>query len=239
VFTHSGEKLIPLGGGISAIVSGGITFGEDAVLLADFSLPYLSARGRQCDLGTGCGIIPLLWCRGRPGISADAVELDPDAAGLARRAAQLSGAGIRVHLLDLRHLPPDFHGAFSLVTCNPPYFPAGAGSAGARAAARHETSCTIADAASAASGMLKNSGRFCLCHRPERLADVICALRAAGLEPKKLRMVSHSEGRAPWLMLIESVKNAGPGLEVLPQLVMTCGGKPTAEAAKIYGDYGA
>ena len=56
--------------------------------------------------------------------------------------------------------------------------------------ARHETACTLADAAAAASRLLKSGGRFCLCLRPERLCDAMDVLRRARLEPKRLRLVS-------------------------------------------------
>ncbi len=50
-----------LGSGITAFVSQAHSFGTDAVLLADFASP--SKKAVCCDLGSGCGIIPLLWCK--------------------------------------------------------------------------------------------------------------------------------------------------------------------------------
>src|SRR5699024_10242804 len=38
-------------------------FGTDAFLLSDFA--NVRRRDTACDLGTGCGIIPLLWFRDR------------------------------------------------------------------------------------------------------------------------------------------------------------------------------
>ena len=43
------------------IVSKEHTFGTDALLLADFASP--KRYDICCDFGTGCGIIPMLWCR--------------------------------------------------------------------------------------------------------------------------------------------------------------------------------
>ena len=37
--------------------------------------------------------------------------------------------------------------------------------------------------------LLKDGGRFALCHRPERLAEVLAVLRAHRLEPKRLAFV--------------------------------------------------
>ena len=67
----------------------------------------------------------------------------------------------------------------------------------------------------AASRLLKNGGRFCICHRPERLADLLSGLRACSLEPKRLRLLLAAPGDAvPWLVLCEAKKGAGPGLQM-------------------------
>ena len=66
-----------------------------------------------------------------------------------------------------------------------------------------------------ASRLLKNGGRFCICHRPERLADLLSGLRACSLEPKRLRLLLAAPGDAvPWLVLCEAKKGAGPGLQM-------------------------
>ena len=83
------EKLIkkePLGGGFFVYVSPRHTFGTDAVLLADFS----SARKKDTlvDLGTGCGIIPLLMLRDGNLQTAVGVDISPEAAELAERTSR-------------------------------------------------------------------------------------------------------------------------------------------------------
>lgn len=55
-----------LDGGVFVYVDDGRTFGADSLLLADFARPARDGdppgeRERVCDLGTGCGIIPLSW----------------------------------------------------------------------------------------------------------------------------------------------------------------------------------
>ena len=67
---------------------------------------------------------------------------------------------------------------------------------------------------------MKNGGRFALVHRPERLADLFAALRGAGLEPKRLRLVQHGPDKPPSAALVEAVRQGRPGLEVLPALFL-------------------
>ena len=66
----------------------------------------------------------------------------------------------------------------------------------------------------AAARLVRNGGRFALCHRPERLTDVVCTLRASGLEPKRLKLVSHGPGHPPALLLVEGVRQGKPGLTI-------------------------
>ena len=171
----------PLDGGVFVYVDDGCTFGADSLLLADFARPagWGSARERErvCDLGTGCGIIPLSWYarpRSPDAPPVEAVELSPDAAALASRSVTENGlAGrIRVHLADWTSLPPSFEaGGFDRVVCNPPYFAPASGRTSVpagRRLARHESGDGFAGLAGCAARLLKNGGRFCFCPRPER-----------------------------------------------------------------------
>ena len=73
----SGERLEALGAGRFVIVSHSHGFGADALLLADFAAPRWGERA--LDLGTGCGILPLFWCR--EGKLAHATGLEIQQAG--------------------------------------------------------------------------------------------------------------------------------------------------------------
>lgn len=93
----------------------------------------------------------------------------------------------------------------------------------ARALARHEESCGLEDVCSCGFRLLRDGGKLALCHRPERLAEVLAALRAARLEPKRLAFVKNTPDGAPWLFLVEAQKNRRTGLRVEPD-VLICSG---------------
>ena len=87
----------------------------------------------------------------------------------------------------------------------------------------------------AAAWLLQYGGRFCLCQRPERLTDVLLAMRQAGLEPKRLRWVQQRPEKAPWLFLVEGKAGARPGLTVEPPLIVeSADGSYTDEMKRIY-----
>ena len=216
------------------------TFGTDAFLLTGFC--RYREKDLVCDLGTGCGIIPLLMQRHRPPKKIWAVDIQPDAIEQLRLGIEKSGGrNIEPVCADLRELLMLPAGQFDLVTCNPPYKAANSGIQSAdaqRQTARHETAGDIRDICAAASRLLQYHGRFCLCCRPERLADVICAMRENRIEPKRLRMVSKTPESSPWLFLLEGRKSAKPFLQIEPALFVRSGGDMTAEAAQIchFGD---
>lgn len=216
-------------------------FGTDAFLLTGFS--GYRQRDLVCDLGTGCGIIPLLMQRNRPPKQIYAVDIQPDAIEQLRLGIEHStcNPAITPVCSDLRALENLPFGQFDLVTCNPPYKASNAGILSEqeqKQIARHEIAGDISDICAAAAKLLNYHGRFCLCCRPERLADVMCAMRASQIEPKRLRLVCKTPESAPWLFLLEGKKSAKPFLQIEPVLFVRSGDGMTSEAAQIchFGD---
>lgn len=235
------EKIEPLGNNMKVVVSDCHTFGTDAILLANFA--SIRRKDVACDMGTGCGIIPLIWCKGETN-KVYAVDIQPKAISQLEKSIEINGIEGRVNAVngDLRNITAILpQGSFDLVTMNPPYKPVGTGIESVSEAeriARHEVTCTIDDAVIAASRLLKYGGRFCMCHRPERLCDIIVALREGKTECKKIRFVVEKKGKAPWLVLVEGKRGGKKGVTVMPELVMNDeNGNPTEEFRSMFGDY--
>lgn len=218
-----GEKTEDLGNGVFVYTAPAFRFGQDALLLAAFSQPRPGER--CCDLGTGCGVIPLYWRSRTNSFTVDAVEIEETAAALAARSAKDSGCegDVRVLCADYLHCAALAAGIYDRVVCNPPYFRAGCGKESPdafRRAARSEERTSLAAIAERAAGLLKNGGRFSLCIRPERLAECLALLREKRIEPKRLRLVQQRAEKAPWLALVEGRRNAREGLSVEPVLLL-------------------
>ncbi len=201
-------------------------FSVDAVLLSEF----VTARegDRMIDLGTGTGVIPLLvWARRRPARIVG-VEIMEDMADMASRSVRLNRLEDNISIVhdDLRNAPARFGvECFDVVTANPPYMRAGTGSLpGAQhlgePEARHELTCTLDDVVQAAAALLRSRGRLAMVHRPARLVDMVCAMRAHRLEPRRARFVQSRAGSPPMMVLVEAVKNVKPDLAVLPTLAI-------------------
>ncbi len=234
-------KKEPLGKGVFINVSKNHTFGTDAVLLADFA--SVKKVKTHCDLGSGCGIISMLLLRDNTAENSVGVEISDEAVELAKATANEFAKDrftvLHSDLLELKGKLP--FGVYELVTCNPPYKANGAGilSEGTRdKVARHETMCTLEDVIETASHLLRSSGRFCLCQRPERLSDIIDLMRKHKVEPKRLRIVCKKAGEEPWLVLIEGRRDAKSGMRIMPPLfVYDEKGALSDEMLEIYGPY--
>ena len=151
-------------------------------------------------------------------------ELPAGGSALLSAAVQEQDIGhIEPVCADLRAFRQD-EGSFDVCACNPPYFTDGPQSQNtAHALARHENTCTLDDVCQCAFRLLKDGGRFALCHRPERLAEVLAVLRANRLEPKRLAFVKNKADGAPWLFLVEAQKNRKTGLRVEPDVLISAG----------------
>lgn len=193
--------------------------GTDTLCLADFVQP--KAGERIWDLGCGSGALLLLMAARGTALTLCGVELDPEAAELARHNLEQNGLNGTVRTGDLRteQLPL---GRADLVVSNPPYYAPERGKTapGGRGIARSQVCCTLDELCGTAAGLLRNGGRFALCWPADGLVGLLTSLRAAGLEPKRLQLVQHRRDKAPFLVLAEGRRQGRPGLQVLPVRIL-------------------
>ena len=214
-------------------------FGMDAVLLADFTA--VKPRETVVDLGTGTGILPVLLSQKQETACFHAFEIQADMADMAARTMRLNGLEERifVHAADMREAPALMgNGKADAVVCNPPYGKQGNTLLNAElpyALARHEASITIREMAGVAAALLRNRGRLSTVFPAPRMLELCDALRGVRLEPKRIRMICAKADRAPYLCLVEAMKNVKPALHWLPPLVVYyADGVESEEIRRIY-----
>ena len=214
-------------------------FGMDAVLLTGFT--RVKEGERVLDLGTGTGIIPLLLSAKTKGEHFTGLEISNSSADMARRSVRLNGLEQRIEIIqgDIKEAGELFAPAsFDVVISNPPYMIGQHGLINSdleKAAARHEILCTLEDVVRAAARLVRPGGRFCLVHRPFRLAEIIRVLSSYRLEPKRMRLVYPYADREPNMVLIESVRGGNPRMTVeKPLIVYEKAGVYTSEIKELY-----
>ncbi|MFZ5573489.1 MAG: tRNA1(Val) (adenine(37)-N6)-methyltransferase [Thermodesulfobacteriota bacterium] len=200
----------------------GYRFSIDAILLAGHITPR--PGDRIVDLGTGCGILPLILAYRFPQIRIVGLEIQPALAVVARDNVLENRLSDRIEIrcADMRKITAmDFPRPVDMVITNPPYRKSESGRINPdrqRAVARHEIEVTLEDVVDAAVRILRTSGKFIAVYPALRAAELIHAMRASGIEPKKLRTVHSRNGDDAKLVLVEGRKGAGAGLTVSPPL---------------------
>ena len=222
----------------------GLTFGTDAYLLSAFVTG--SSKNTLCDLGSGTGIIPLLCANKGKAKKIYAAEIQKDFISLIEKNATENGYGdvILPIQADVRSLrATDIGCEVDAVTANPPYMKVDSGKRNEhdeKFIARHEVCGDIKDFCSCAYRLLKHGGKFYTVWRPDRLCDLICALRDNRLEPKRITFVHATEDSEPSMVLIQSTKGAASGSIVTRPLILHASREDakksilSPDAAKIY-----
>ncbi len=202
----------------------GYRFSIDAVLLSQFV--KIRKDERVIDLGTGCGILPLLLSQTTKARSFVGVEIQGGLAGCAKKNILLNRLEDRMSILqqDFRELRKTLsRGSFDVVLSNPPYRKYRSGRINPsveKAIARHEMRGTLEELISVASHLLPAKGRCYVIFPAMRTVDLLMALRSRDLEPKRMQFVHPRTGEDAKFILAESIKASGVELKVTPPLIL-------------------
>ncbi len=201
----------------------GYRFSLDAVLLA--GLTRVRTEDRVIELGTGCGVIPLvLSYRGKTNHRIVGLEIQPELARLAAENVDENGMADRIDIreMDLRQVSSHFApGSFDLVLSNPPYRKPGSGRISPnrqKATARHELTATLADVFAAARYLLPEGGRIALIYPAARIGHLLHSAQEQNFSPKHMRIIYSYPNGPGRLVHLESIKNGGEEVLVEPPL---------------------
>lgn len=195
-----------------------LTFGTDAYFLSAF-LPR-HAKHIGVELGVGSGVISLLALTKKKCAHVYGFEVQEDISDIAKRNAELNGLDTKFTVInkDLRNVTPiDTNGEVDFVFSNPPYMKADSGKQNDNAnknASRHEIFGEINDFCACAKRLLKHGGYFYAVYRPDRLSDLIFALKSNNLEPKRITFIHANSHTPPSLLLISARLGGKSGLSV-------------------------
>jgi len=134
--------------------------GTDAVMLGSWI--DCSSETRILDIGTGTGILALMMAQRNPGVPVDAVELENNAAELARQNVNLSPWQDKITVINTSIQAFAAHNLhkYSLILSNPPFFSSSLKSPGqSRYLARHNDSLPVSDLLRITSELLIREGK--------------------------------------------------------------------------------
>lgn len=229
-------------------------FTIDSILLSDFVKINRKTK-KILDIGTGCGIIPILLSN-RTSAVIKGIEIQPVMAELSTRNVKNNKIDrIDVICEDIKNYKQIYDEAeFDVIVTNPPYFEY-KGDANQindkyeKAIARHNVELNFEEIFEAVRYLLKNKGSFNLVCRSDRMAEIINLLCQYRLEPKKIKYVYTSPKDKknifndsdvlshPKICLIEAVKDGEKGLIIEnPIFVYDEDGSKSKLINKLYGN---
>jgi tRNA1Val (adenine37-N6)-methyltransferase len=229
---------------------GGYRVNVDALLLAAFAAGRIGARRSSAraarhavDLGAGVGAVGLSLLHFGGAQRITMVEVDPVLADLARTNARDNGWADRIEVVTgdvaVAAVAIAKPGASAdLVVCNPPYVTPGRGRVPAERVrrAKYGELDAFTDAARRIAG---RRARVCFVYPAPDAMRLTEALRARGLEPKRICAVHGRAADPARLVLVEAVAGKPGGLQLEPPFVETdTGGGRSAMARALVTDNG-
>ena len=198
-------------------------FSLDSVLLPNFVT--LNSKIEKI-LDIGCGNLPVsLILTQLTDAKITAVEIQKDVYDIALKNLKLNKMEDRIELIndDINNLYKTFEtDLFDVIVCNPPYFKVDENSNlnknDYKTIARHEVSLNLDDIFRISRKLLKNGGVVSLVHRPERLMDILDAMKNNNITPKRIQFVYPKKDKEANILLIEGSKGGRSGVKILPPI---------------------
>lgn len=198
-------------------------FSLDSVLLPNF-IKINKNITKILDIGCGNAPIPLILST-KTDAHITGVEIQKEVSELAKKSVKLNNLENQIEIInkDINDYAKEMEtDTFDIITCNPPFFKYSKNSnindSDYKTIARHEVKLNLDQLFSISKKLLKNNGIIGVVHRPDRLIDIIEAMRKNNIEPKKIQFVYPKKNTEANILLIEGAKNGKPGVKILDPL---------------------
>lgn len=214
-------------------------FSLDSVLLPNFISLNKNIKNVM-DIGCGNAPIPLILST-KTNAKIIGIELQKEVCEMAKKSININNLDKQIEIVnaDINKIYKDYEvGSFDLITCNPPYFKytdtSNVNLNDYKTLARHEIKLNIEQIMTISKYLLNNNGVIGIVHRPERLSDIVQAMRNNNIEPKRIQFVYPHENSEANIVLIEGRKNGRPGVKILPPLISHDPNGKYTDEIKIY-----
>lgn len=215
-------------------------FSLDSVLLPNF-VTLNKNINKILDIGTGNAPIPLILTK-KTTANIVGIEIQKDVYELAKKSIEINKLENKIHIIneDINdYYLKEETDTYDVIVSNPPYFKVNQNSnfneSDYKTLARHEKTLNIEQLFKISRKLLKNNGVVAIVNRPERLIEIIEAMKNNNIEPKKIQFVYPKKDKEANILLIEGRKNGKSGVKILPPLyVHEIDGNYTKEVQKYF-----
>ena len=220
----------------------GYRYSIEPFLLADFI--RMQAGFSILDVGTGCGIIPLLMARRQPNLKVTAIEVQESLYKLTVGNISQNRLADRIQAIhgDFMQIASTLEKeTFDLAISNPPYRKVDTGRKnpnGEKAIARHEILINLSSILEHSAPLLKPGGKIALAYPPLRLNETLTEMKSWKLFPSRLRFIHGSREAEAKIFLVEGIKGMRPDCVVeAPLYVYKNKNSYTEEMKHIYDSF--
>jgi tRNA1Val (adenine37-N6)-methyltransferase len=218
----------------------GYRYSIEPFLLANF-VPLLPGQS-VLDIGTGCGIIPLLMVQREPALKVTAIEIQDSTQ--AQKNIHHNGMDAQITLIHGDFLEEAEHMAtesFDHIVSNPPYRKVQTGRINpdsGKALARHELALNMSSLLDKSERLLKKGGQISLAYPPERMPEVLRELENRSLYPSSARFVHGTTLALAKIVLVSARKGKKSDFSVAAPLTVYNGdGTYSKEMEEIYASF--
>jgi tRNA1Val (adenine37-N6)-methyltransferase len=216
----------------------GYRYSIEPFLLADFA--QLLPGQKVLDIGTGCGIIPLLMVFREPTLKATGIEIQD---------TENAEKNVSKNKMEIKIVHDDFLdwaqqvelGQFDLIVSNPPYRKINSGKTNpdpGKAIARHEQKINLSSMLDKAQPILKKGGHITLAYPPIRLQETLGELESRKLFPRRIRFIHGNQNAEAKIFLVDAIKEKKSDLIVdSPLYVYNKDGSYSKEMQEIYDSF--
>jgi tRNA1Val (adenine37-N6)-methyltransferase len=218
----------------------GYRYSIEPFLLADFV--QLLPGQKVLDIGTGCGIIPLLMVFRESTLKVTGIEIQDAAAENAEKNVSKNKMEIKiVHDDFLDWAQRTEIEQFDLIVSNPPYRKVNSGRTNPdpeKAIARHELKLNLSSMLDKVQSLLKRGGHITLAYPPIRLQETLGKLESRGLFPCRVRFIHGNQNAEAKIFLVDAIKEKKSDLIVdSPLYVYNNDGSYSKEMQEIYDSF--
>jgi tRNA1Val (adenine37-N6)-methyltransferase len=215
----------------------GYRYSIEPFLLADFI--QLLPGQKVLDIGTCCGIIPLLMVCREPTLKVTGIEIQGTAAESAEKNVSTNKMEIKIVHDDFLDWAQQLEvEKFDLIVSNPPYRKINSGRINSdprKAIARHELKLNLPSMLDKAQPILKKGGHITLAYPPIRLQEALGELESRELFPNRIRFIHGNQNAKAKIFLIDAIKEKKSDLIVdSPLYVYNKDGSYSKEMQEIY-----
>ena len=193
-------------------------FTQDAILLAKFC--NIKHSDNVLEICAGSGVISFYAYSLCPFNHLYFNEIQPEMCEIIEENIKFNGfkRKSKIFNCNLKDLKlSDFPKNLDVIICNPPYQKINNNSKINEryeiAIARHEIEATLEDIIKKSSELLKDKGRLYMVHIAPRTTEIVAYCAKYNMQVKRMKFIFNGDKEA-YLVLIEAVKGANPGVRV-------------------------